>query len=175
MSASFSIKILKTFWLIEPETEKDRCAHGNIEVVIGDEMVVDGRQDWTISSTALYLLRTLEREHTKENPVGNALVPCCGFDFWIDPDTQEVYIPNCNNGIDWEIRHERDLVHFKTEKGTTATMKFADYKTEVLDFVDKVDAFYAESKPKTLPDDKADKEGYLEFWKEWRRRRALWA
>jgi hypothetical protein len=175
MHTAFAIRILNTFWIVEPENELDHCAHGYIEVVIGDEMVVDGTTDWTISSTALYLLRTLEREHNIDpHKLGDTLVPCCGFCFWIDAATEEVYMPNCPNGFDWEVRHERDLVHLKTENGTMATMTFADYKTEVLAFVDKVEAFYNESPPKKEHDDEMDRVGYLEFWREWRQRRARW-
>jgi hypothetical protein len=177
MSASFSIKLLNTFWIIEPETEIDLCAHGNIEVKIGDEIVVDEEGGITISATAFFLLRTLEQEYIPEwrnGMVFSASFLVCGIVNCFHFHENEVHIMGDPYGIDWEIRHERDLVHFKTEKGTTASMKFADYKTQILDFVDKVDAFYAESKPKTLPTDDREKEGYLEFWKEWRQRRALW-
>ena len=50
----------------------DLCAHGKVKVEIGHERIagVEDDEDWTISATALFLLRTLERNHTKENQVG---------------------------------------------------------------------------------------------------------
>ena len=46
-----------------------------------------------------------------------------------------------------------------------------EYENEVIDFVDKVEEFYKNSKPKQMPDDNYDRIGYELMWKEWKRRR----
>ena len=48
-------------------------------------------------------MRTLERNHTKENQVGEHLIPCCGHFLVFTEDTEEVYVGGCPSGIDWEV------------------------------------------------------------------------
>lgn len=172
----FKIEIVELFWLDGVLSERDLCAHGHLKVTIGDEIVVDKDEKggWTVSSTALLLLRTLERNHTKENPVGDDLIPCCGFNFIYEEGMNEVYLMNCPNGHDWEVLHQEELIRLTTQKGTTVQIPFNEYKKEVLSFFDSIDNFYQESKPKELPEDEYDRIGYLQFRKEWTELRNKW-
>ncbi|MFD2697814.1 hypothetical protein ACFSQ0_07400 [Mesonia sediminis] len=175
-SENFKIELLKTNWISETDTQTDLCAHGQIRVNIGNEIVVDQTENsgWTISATAQLLLRTLERNHTKENPVGDQLVPCCGHFLVFENDMEEVYIGSCPTGIDWEVTHENGIVTLKTESGTETKIDFENYKSEVLSFVDEVEEFYKNSPEKEIPEDEFDRRGYLQFWKEWNEKRNKW-
>jgi hypothetical protein len=172
----FSIQILEMSWLGEYNFENDLCAHGKVKVIIGDEIIAgnDITEDFTISSTALFLLRTLERNHTKENNEEEFLLPHCGHTFYYFGVMKEVLVMGCNIGIDWEVIHENGKVILKTESGNKTTIDFNIYKSIVLNFVDKVNEFYLESDTKILPEDNYDRNGYLEFWNEWRTRRQKW-
>ena len=175
-SNKFTIELLKTNWISEEDTQTDLCAHGQMRVNIGNETVVDQSENdgWTISATALLLLRTLERNHTKENPVGDQLIPCCGHFLVFDNDMEEVYIGSCPSGIDWELTHENGIVTLKTESGNETKVDFKEYKSQVLDFVDQVEDFYKNSPEKEIPKDEFDRKGYLQFWKEWNEKRSKW-
>lgn len=176
ISNTFKLELLTTHWISEQETHRDLCAHGQVRVIIGDEIVSDqtGDEGWTISTTALLLLRTLQRNHTKENPVGDQLIPCCGHFFVFDKGMYEVYIGSCPTGINWEVKHNQETVRLETERGTIAEISFLAYKNQVLDFVDKVEQFYNTSPKKNLPTDEWEKKGYLQFWKEWHEIRSQW-
>ncbi|UKM63473.1 hypothetical protein GSB9_00015 [Flavobacteriaceae bacterium GSB9] len=175
-SNKFKIELLKTNWISEEDTQTDLCAHGQMRVKIGNEIVVDQTENdgWTISATAQLLLRTLERNHTKENPVGDQLIPCCGHFLVFDNDMEEVYIGSCPTGIDWEVTHENGIVTLKTESGTETKVDFENYKSEVLNFVDQVEEFYKNSPEKEIPKDEFDRKGYLQFWEEWNEKRNKW-
>ena len=63
----------------------DQCAHGKVEFTVnGDSLVKPQDGDWTVSATALYLLRSPSDEHTWANPMAesNFLFPHCGFNVW---------------------------------------------------------------------------------------------
>ena len=175
-SKNFKIELLKTNWISEKDTQTDLCAHGQMRVNIGNEIVVDQTENdgWTISATAQLLLRTLERNHSKENPVGDQLIPCCGHFLVFDNDMEEVYIGSCPTGIDWEVTLENEIVTLKTESGTETKVDFENYKSEVLNFVDQVEEFYKNSPEKEIPKDEFDRKGYLQFWKEWNEKRNKW-
>ena len=175
-SNKFKIELLKTNWISEKDTQTDLCAHGQMRVKIGNEIIVDQSENdgWTISATAQLLLRTLERNHTKENPVGDQLIPCCGHFLVFDNDMDEVYIGSCPTGIDWQVTHKNGTVTLKTESGIETEVDFTEYKSQVLDFVDQVEQFYKNSPEKEIPKNEFDRNGYLQFWKEWNEKRSKW-
>ncbi|MEZ5009298.1 MAG: hypothetical protein R2753_14240 [Chitinophagales bacterium] len=72
------------------------------------------------------------------------------------------------------VVHQDNQVKLMTESNSETIIPFEDYKYEILKFVDKVQDFYKLSKPKTLPEDEYDKEGYLKLWKEWELMRKKW-
>ncbi|MBN8672265.1 MAG: hypothetical protein J0L80_16395 [Chitinophagales bacterium] len=164
MGSAFELKILRLHWLENTEEQIDLCAHGEVFLRIGDEIVSDEQKgNWTLSSTALYLLRSLDRNY-RPGYYGQ-LLPCCGFSFLLGRDG-EVVISSCPNGIDWTIEHFDKKVCHTSEKGTKAIIGFDDYKLQVLNFVDEVETFYNRSEPKEIPTE--EMEGYNAFWKEWK-------
>ena len=173
---NFSIEITEMHWLFKENIHADLCAHGKVKVEIGNELIVGIKddEDWTISAMALFLLRTLERNHTKENQVGEQLIPCCGHFLVFDNDMEEVYVGGCPSGIDFEVIHENGYVRLKTESKKETLVPFSLYRSEVLKFVDNVEQFYIESGEKEIPEDEFERKGYLEFWNEWKIRRNKW-
>lgn len=172
----FSLAITELDWLYKEDIQSDLCAHGKVIVEIGDEKIAGVLEDenWTLSATGLFLLRTLERNHTKENPVGEHLLPCCGHFLVFTSEMEEVYVGGCPNGIDWEVIHENDTIKLITANNKETVVPFDLYKLEVLQFVDQVELFYKSSSEKKIPEDELDRNGYLAFWKEWNTRRSKW-
>lgn len=162
----FEINILDLYWINGAKNDpKDLCLHGIVDVIIGDEVIAD-KYDCTVSSTGLYLLKSLEEDHLKDKSL-NQMLPCCGF-FIIPNDVDEyVEISGCPNGIDWSVVHEENFVKLITEKGTEVSIDISLYKEIVFYFADKIQFFYNKCEKKIIPEDEFDKKGYLAFWREW--------
>lgn len=172
---SFDIKILDLHWIKGVDDPTDLCAHGHVFVKIGDEVVADKDSlDITVSSTALYLMRTLKDSYKKDD-YASQLLPCCGHFFMADEESDYVAIIGCPSGIDWTIIHtENNKVKHISDSGQEVEIDKDIYTAMVLDFADQVENFYKKSLPKTIPIDDFDKKGYLTFWKEWRNLRDEW-
>ncbi len=172
---NFEIKLLDLHWIKDVDDPTDLCAHGHVFVKIGYEVVADKDSlDITVSSTALYLMRTLKENYKKED-YASQLLPCCGHFFMADEENDYVAICGCPSGIDWTIVHTDDKkVRHISDHGEIATIDNDAYKKIVLEFADQVENFYKNSLPKTIPIDAFDKKGYLTFWKEWRNLREEW-
>jgi hypothetical protein len=182
-SKIFKIELKAIHWLENygDEDNLDLCAHGKVRVTIGDEIIADNSTDpndwWSLTAMALHCLRTLEMNHTSENPVGDCLVPGEGHHIDHHKNDPIVHIETVYpmvKGENWWIIHNNQQVKLITHSSKEIEISFDDYKTEILSFVDKVQDFYNSSKPKTLPEDDYDKEGYLKLWKEWELRRNKW-
>lgn len=166
---NFDLKILDLYWIDKDINNKaDLCAHGRVFVKIGDEVVSDKNSlDISLSTAALYLMRTIKNDY-KKGDYPSQLLPCCGNFMVADPKTSSVSIYGCPNGIDWAITHVGDKVKHVSEGGQEALVDKDVYKKIVLDFADQVEDFYKKSLPRTMPKNNLDKEGYLMFWEEWR-------
>jgi hypothetical protein len=168
---TFDIKILDLHWIQNVDDPTDLCAHGHVYVKIGNQILSDkDAGDWTLSSTALYLMRTIKTGYKPDN-FGSQLLPCCGHSMVIEEKTGKLLILGCPNGIDWTIVHQDNKIKHITDSGQEAVIGFEEYKTLVFNFADQVEAFYKNSAPKTIPSDESDKKAYLAFWKEWRKLR----
>jgi hypothetical protein len=145
---------------------EDQCAHGFVQFEINHTKFVrpeDGT--WTVSASALYLLRTLSEDHTIINPVseGNFLFPCCGFNVWVTKESRfKVECLGCSNGIDVEIIHRGDNILFRSSAGSEYLSK-SEWQSAVVGFVDDVQNFYQLSSPKVRIRDKTDREGWAAF------------
>jgi hypothetical protein len=171
----FDLKIIDLHWLENLDESYDLCAHGHIYLKIGDQIVSDEEAgDWTLSSTALSLLRSIESDYEKDD-YSNQLFPCCGHSFIPDDKGETVIIQGCDIGIDWKIIHTKDnKVRHILNSGQEITIDNSIYKKKVIAFVDQVEQFFKTSKPKIIPKDDFDKKGYVTFWKEWRNLRDKW-
>lgn len=171
-SADLAIKLLDLSWISGEDDPADLCAHGHVFVKIGDEILSNKESGiWSVSATAIYLLRTLERDY-QANDFSSQLLPYCSHSYYIDEDRNEIVFFGCPTGIDWTIIHtEYGKIKHVSDNGSKANVDWETYKNIVLVFADAVEAFYQMSLPKTLPDDKDDVKGYQLFWDEWHRLR----
>jgi hypothetical protein len=168
----FELKILDLHWLEGIDEDNDLCVHGHLYLRIGDQVISDMESgDWTLSSTAMYLLRSMESDYEQDG-YGNYILPCCGHFFIADDNENNVVIQGCNIGVDWKIKHinENYITHI-LQNGYEISIAKEIYRKIVLDFADQVEQFFKDSKPKVVPKDDFEKKGYLTFWKEWRKLR----
>lgn len=148
----------------------DLCAHSPVRFEIDSQAIAkpeDG--DWTVSASAIFLLRALRRDHTKDSPVGEQMFPCCGHGIF-DVGKPEVAIIGCSSGIDVEIRHVGDCYRLVTEEGHDFRVPETEWRKAVVDYSDQVMRFYEESLPKEPVDDE-DRRGFQAMMAEWRRLR----
>jgi len=151
----------------------DLCAHSPVEFRIDDATLINPNAgDWTVSAAAVYLLRTLSRSHTKEQPVAEHLFPCCGNGMFDVEGDDDVLIIGCNSGIDFQVVHAGDDVVLTSADQTQYAVTLADWTVVVYQFADEVQAFYAASSAKT-PEDAADRAGFVKLTSEWARRRGI--
>jgi hypothetical protein len=85
---SFEIKILDLHWINNTHDDpNDMCAHGHVYLKIGNDILSSqNSESWTVSATALYLLRTL-KENYQPGDFGSQLLPCCGHFMTINENT----------------------------------------------------------------------------------------
>ena len=159
----FTIHVPNLHWLPGSEEDEDLCLHGHAVAVIGGEQL---EFDATVSATALYLLKSTREDHIRG--AGLQMLPCCGHFLIANEDLTRVEIVGCDYGIDWSVLHEGDGVRLVTESGGTVWIPMAEYRREVFAFADEIERFYAESKPKKMPHDEFERNGYLAFRKEWK-------
>ncbi|MDH6366166.1 MULTISPECIES: hypothetical protein [unclassified Breznakia] len=163
----FKITVDNLCWINNNEDDpKDLCAHGKVNVKIGSEAF---EYNCTASASALYLLRTLTEDHIIND--WNQLLPCCGFSMFPNVDKSTVHIIGCPNGIDWNVTRQNNTMHLQTSSNKTTIVPFDEYAKEVINFANRIEAFYEECSPKSLPNDYYDKLGYLTFWNEWKLRK----
>jgi len=162
----FKVDATDLRWLENMDEQNDLCLHGKAVAIIGDETL---EYDATVSSTALYLLKSLTENHVIYHD--NPMLPCCGHSMYANEKLNNVDIVGCSNGIDWSITHTSEGIEVVTDAGNKTVIGLEDYKKNVYSFVDMIEDYYNKSLPKTLPDDKVDRDGYIAFWNEWRRRR----
>lgn len=168
---AFELNLLTIHWMPGCDEGYDRCAHGQVRVRLGDVVILDRQDDryhWTVSAMALFLLRSLDRDHLPNVPVGEHLIPCCGHTFYYMEADDSLHIPGCGTGVNYWVKHEAGQVLLETAGGHRQTLSFDAYKAEVLAFVDEVERFYQSSQPKhPIPDD-YERLGYEMFWREWK-------
>ena len=84
MKNQFNIKVLRQHWIKDDgkDNPEDLCSHGEVYLKIGDKEIANKESgSWTLSSTALYLMRTLN-ENYKPDKYASQLIPCCGHFLW---------------------------------------------------------------------------------------------
>ena len=170
----FEIEILNIHWLENTPEEIDLCAHGQVKIRIGNEIIVDkgeSENHWTLSAMVIHLLRTINNNHNKENLVGEHLIPCCGHHIDHLENEESVRIQGCFTGINFWVEHTEQKVKLTTELQNVIYISKSEYEAEIKNFVDKVEIFYNVSKQKEMPNDNYDRIGYEKMWIEWRRRR----
>ena len=163
------LEVLNLHWLENTEAERDLCAHGSVYLKLGDKVISEEKpDDWTVSATAYYFLKTLKENHdAAENTY---LIPHCGHTMWEIGEEKELYIGGCDIGINWKITHVQDKVVHQFGNDNIET-DFDEWRNAVCKFSDDVMNFYEVSLPKIVNDEE-DKKGFELFMKEWERLRA---
>jgi hypothetical protein len=164
----FSVEVRDLRWLEGASEEEDICLHGDVTIYIGDRIYE--RPNTTVSSTALYLLKSLTQDHNIYRE-STQMLPCCGFFMIADGTLSTVDIMGCNDGIDWSVIHTGSHVKLVTETDDITYVSLEEYKKTVFGFADEIEAFYLKSKPKKDVTDAFIRNGYNAFWNEWHRRR----
>jgi hypothetical protein len=167
----FSINIIDQGWIDDDDSaEDDLCSHGKIRLVIGGQLIASGEVEYGISESALALLRTLDSDHSKSNPLAQRLIfHGCGT----------MLLMGCPVGIDWELFHFDDqvgienVVRYDTTDENNA-IRFNDlsvvlsecqYRQEVVKFAGESKELFRGIEKKI--DDEFDREQYVEFWEEY--------
>ncbi|MBV9787262.1 MAG: hypothetical protein JOZ51_03750 [Chloroflexi bacterium] len=165
------VRVYNLGWLQHMLEQHDLCAHGAVEVEIGGEHFErDDEADWCVSAAALFLLRTLTRDHTASSPVGNKLIPCCGHAMYVVVGEEDVEIDTCPTGLNWEVQHLATSVLLRTEGGTEEYVTPEEWEHTVFQFADSVEDLYKHSLPKE-PENSCEAAAYAAFQAEWSRRR----
>lgn len=167
----FELKVLRQHWILDDgkDDKSDLCSHGEVYIKIGSEELSNKESgSWSLSTAGLFLLRSLYQDCQIEE-FSNQLVPCCGH--CIYPDTgneKSVIIPGCGSGVDWKISHQNSTVALESQNGSKAKLSFDEYKRTVLQFINEVEDFYGNPEDKIVPEDEFEKDGFNQFWAEWK-------
>jgi len=148
----------------------DLCAHGRVELRVGDTVFVRPEDGvWTVSAAGLFLLRSVQADHPLQGKVlaANNLFPCCGFDVYLYQG--KLAVPGCPNGADVAVLHDGGRVRLSTA-GASAEVTLEAWRPAVLSFAREVEAFYSRCTPKGPAPEAEAREGWAEFWREWRER-----
>jgi hypothetical protein len=138
--------------------------------VIGGRVIApgDGERSYTINTSALALLRSLESDHSPARPVADRLVLHCGM----------LLMTSCPIGIDWSVSHaggrvrlydvvrydavdEREAERFS---GLSVELESDEYRRKVAAFAEHAKQLFVGAE-KALEDD-FDRELYEQFWGE---------
>lgn len=157
-------------WLGEgPDDGSDPCAHGRVELSVGQVVFVSPEDgDVTLSTSGLLLLRTFESDHIPD-PDGfdTQLFPCCGQAIWMTDDG--LLFMNCPNGVDISVRTTgREVTLASGDRAATIPRQV--WMAAVLDFVAQVEQFYASSARRAVLDDPPQGSGWSSLWDEWKLR-----
>lgn len=163
----FAIEITQQGW-IDPDlvdSPGDLCSHGDIRLVIGGTVIASGQGgEYTISTSALSLLRSLESDHSREHRVADQLIRHCG----------QIYMWSCGIGIDWRVTHLPGGVVRLDEVVRDETAHFSGLLVEVPEerYRLQIGGFASEAKKlfegaEKVPPDAYEQELYEEFWQEY--------
>jgi hypothetical protein len=171
-SSKFEIEITSQGWITDEASSEldDLCSHGNLRLVIGGCVVApgDGDDNYTLSTSALMLLRTLESDHVP-GPDVERLILHCG----------QLWMASCPVGIDWRVTHAdghvrlSDVVRSDDVDVRRAT-RFPGLVAELSEdeYHRRITAFAASAKQPFIGIEKrfhenTDREDYREFWAEY--------
>lgn len=168
----FELRILRQHWILDDGTDdkNDLCSHGEVYIRIASEELSNKKSgSWSLSTAGLFLLRSLYQDCQTEE-FSNQLVPCCGHAIFPDTNNKNsVIIPGCGSGLDWKISHHNSMVAFESENGSKAQLSLDEYKKMVLEFTNVIEEFYGNPEDKIVPEDELDKDGFNQFWAEWKK------
>ncbi|MGH3136687.1 MAG: hypothetical protein ACRDPV_09375 [Gaiellaceae bacterium] len=184
----FEIEIVSQSWIPDDAegARYDLCTHGDLRLVIGGHVILpgDGENEFTISTSALALLRTLESDHKPAPPLEGT----SGSREWLNdscvPMTEKLVMHcgmlamlSCPNGADWSVTHLGGRVRLHDvvrvdEHGETRfpdisiELRFDEYRRSVVTFAEKAKEPFA-GVEKEFDEGDYDRELYPRFWAEY--------
>lgn len=165
----FEIKIVNQYWIDEnPANTTDLCSHGEIFLEINGLNILnrdDG--DWSISTSALQLLRSVINDHTidKDRP----LILHCGM----------LLMVGCPIRVDWKVNHINNITKIEQVQKLLTTneqnlikyneanveVERKEYAQKIIKFSDDVYNFFQHT-PARAFDSEYEKRDFQEFWSE---------
>jgi hypothetical protein len=169
-----TLNISNLHWLGETpdEQRKDQCVHGTVEFRIRNtEFAKSPKFDLNLPTTGLFLLRTLDSDHSESHSVtdkANLLFAHCGHGIFPSEKSESGFvIVGCNQIADPKVVHRGASVTIKSESGVEEKVDADEWRQAVLKFANQVQAFY-DSQPVRLPPEEDYERGAWQlFWKEW--------
>ena len=166
----FELKIQKLYWIngdaYDPD---DLCLNGDVFVKIGNKVLDNDKDGWTVSAGAYRMLQSLYRDHMAGNE--QHLLPCCGHFMFVDEETDQLIISGCPNGLDWSVMHENGMVRLMADANNQIIIPFNEYKDIVFKFADEIKAYYDKCTPKKPKQDDFENKAYERFWSDWEKLR----
>lgn len=83
-------------------------------------------------------------------------------------DNEPITIMGCNDGIDWSVTHQKNIVTLESEQRSKAELLFNEYKDIIINFTDVIEDFYGNPNDKSAPIDELDRDAFHKFWHEWK-------
>ena len=175
-SDPFCIEIVEQTWLGTEPPEFDLCSHGRLWLEVDGQIILDGREIYGISESALALLRTLDHDHTPEQALAEKLIfHGCGM----------VLMMGCPIGVNWTVKHQHEMVQLSNFKrwdspdeqhpqefpDLEVTLSFKEYQRQVLAFAEHVRKFFKSETKQFF--DMNDQLAYERFWSEFEMRYKL--
>lgn len=169
--ARLVIEPIGLHWLYDAEPT-DLCAHGGIRVTLDGELIFEagaGNDGYTLSTSALHLLRTVSRDYDAATTASSQLIPCCGNNMVFDDISGEVVNLPCPNGIEWSVRHSGAGVSVRLSDTLGLTLSSEEWRRAVHAFSARVRDFYF-AEPPRLVDNEDDAAWHQHFVSEWNTR-----
>ena len=96
----FEIEVLEQKWISDDAERSDLCSHGKLRLIIADENILsdESNLDWTLNTSALRLLRTIESNHIAKKDF--ELILHCGG----------LLMMNCPIGVYFDLEHNGNKV-----------------------------------------------------------------
>lgn len=168
-------KIEQLHWLEGSTPQSDYCIHGRVTLKVGNTVFSQDDEDFTLSTTGLFLLRMVNHDYPENCWWGNQLLPCCGHTFCPNDnvyDLKKGFIAlnlGCPNGYDFLVFHNKSKVTIRC-KEETEEISDTEWKLIVLDFTDRIEEEYSKC-AKDKIEDEYERRGYRLFWEEWNNRK----
>lgn len=153
MSTLLCLKPSNLCWIDDTQDNPhDLCAHGSIEFSVdGHTLLSHDDRSFTVSAAAIYLLRTLEKDHTIESPVCEFLFPCCGSPEGVEPNG-DVLLLSCCGGEKFQVHSKDRNVYLRDQTDKEFCVSDTQWRNSVLLFSKTIWEFYNRSSPKKADD-----------------------
>jgi hypothetical protein len=167
---NFKIEIIKQTWLNEDSTNTDLCSHGYFKLIVGNIEILNNTTDleFTISTSTLNLLRTIESNHIATKNF--EILIHCGM---LTPEL------SCPVGIYWDLKHKGNKIEISNitkqfgvgdlEKKEFKNLKIeilkTDYIKDILIVAKNVKLFFNQE-PERIIDNEFESKQWDTFWKE---------